>query len=184
MLCDINNSGSEVYNILVTLNPTKAMGIDSIGPKLLKHCALALFQLLYHLFSLCLTQHYIPEEWHIHQITPIHKLVDRSWVKKYRPIFLLCTVSNVLEKIIYNHIIQFVNNSISCAQFGFLRKRSTLHQLLIFTNCLYDCLNQNLHSDVSYLDFKNEFNNVAHHDLLVKLWAFGITVNLWKWFRG
>jgi len=121
--CDINISGSEVYNILVTLDPTKAMGIDSIGPKLLKHRALALFQLLHHLVSLSLTQHYIPEEWRIHQITPIHKLVDRSLVKKYRLISLLCTVSKVLEKIIYNHIIQFVNNSVSFGQFGFLQNR-------------------------------------------------------------
>ena len=89
MLCDINISGSEVYNILVTLHPTKAMGIDGIGPKLLKHCALALFQLLHHLVSLSLTQHYIPEEWRIHQITHIHKLVDRSLVKKYRPVLFL-----------------------------------------------------------------------------------------------
>jgi len=103
MVCVINISESEAYNVLVTLDPTKAMGIDSTGPKLLKHCALALFQSLYHLFSLSLTQHYIPEEWRIHQITPIHKSGDRSLVNNYRPIALLCTVSKVLDKIIYNH---------------------------------------------------------------------------------
>ena len=100
MVCDINISESEAYNILDTLDPTKAMGI---GPKLLKHCALALFQPLHHLFSLSLTQHYIHEEWRIHQITPIHKSGDRSLVNNYRPISPLCTVSKVLDKIIYNH---------------------------------------------------------------------------------
>jgi len=46
MVCDINISESEAYNILVTLDPTKAMSIDGIGPNLLYHCALALFQLI------------------------------------------------------------------------------------------------------------------------------------------
>ena len=103
MVCDINISESEAYNTLVTLDPTKAMGNDGIGPKLLKHCALALFQPLHHLFSLSLTQHYIPEECGIHQITPIHKSGDRSLVNNYRFISLLCTVSKVLDKVIYNH---------------------------------------------------------------------------------
>ena len=75
---------------------------DGIGPKLITK-ALALFQPLHHLFSLSLAQHYIPEEWRIHQITPIHKSGDRSLVNNYRPIALLCTVSKVLDKIIYNH---------------------------------------------------------------------------------
>ena len=106
MVCDINISESEAYNILVTLDPTKAMGIDGTGPKLLKHCALALFKPLHHLFSLSLTQHYIPEEWRIHRIIPIHKSGDRSLVNNYRPISLLCTVSKVLDKIIYNHTVK------------------------------------------------------------------------------
>ena len=33
---------SEVYNVLVNLDTTKAMGLDGIGPNVLKHCALGL----------------------------------------------------------------------------------------------------------------------------------------------
>ena len=32
--------------------------------------------------------------------------------------------------------------------------------------------------------FKKTFDGVAHGELLVKLWSFGITGSLWKWFRG
>ena len=39
--------------MLVTLDPTKAMGVDGIGPKLLKHCALAFSNhFISYLFSL------------------------------------------------------------------------------------------------------------------------------------
>ena len=64
---------SDVYFALNSLDPSKVMGIDDIGPKILKHCALALYQPVYHLFSMCLSQYYIPHEWRIHKITPIFK---------------------------------------------------------------------------------------------------------------
>ena len=61
-ISDITISESDVYDAMTSLNPTKAMGIDGIGPKLLKHCALALYQSLHHLFTLSLVQHYLPQE--------------------------------------------------------------------------------------------------------------------------
>ena len=42
VLSDIDISVSGVYNVLINLDPTKAMGIDRIGPGILKHCAQAL----------------------------------------------------------------------------------------------------------------------------------------------
>ena len=133
---------------------SRAMGIDDIGPKILKHCTLALYQPVYHLFSMCLSQYYIPHEWRIHKITPIFKSGDRTSVNNYRPISLLCTISKVLERIIYNHIIDFVTKNICPTQFGFLRKHSTLQQLLIFVNELFNSYSHNIPTDVIYLDFK------------------------------
>ena len=40
------------------------------------------------------------------------------------------------------------------------------------------------HTDVVCLDFKMALDSVAHNELLVKLWNFGITGSLWHWFRG
>ena len=54
-ICDITISESDVYDALTSLNPTKAMGIDGIGPKVLKSCALALYQPIHHLFVLNFT---------------------------------------------------------------------------------------------------------------------------------
>ena len=152
------------------------MGIDGIGPKILKYCSLSLYKPLHHLFSLCLSQHCIPEQWKIHLITPIHKSGDKSAVRNYRPISLLCSISKVLENLIYNHLIEFISTNISDSQFDFLPNRSTLQQLLLFVN---EIINSHSPVEVIYLDFKKAFDSVAHHELLHKLWNFGITGNVW-----
>ena len=87
----------EVYAALVQLDPNKATGIDKISPKVLKHCASSLFRPLCHLFNLSLSTGAIPTEWKVHLITPVYKSADRSSVKNYRPISLLCIASKVLE---------------------------------------------------------------------------------------
>ena len=55
-------SDTDVYSVLASLDPSKSPGIDGIGPKVLKHSALALYIPFHHLFSLCMTQCSIPSE--------------------------------------------------------------------------------------------------------------------------
>ena len=90
----------DVLKALQSLDTSKSMGIDGIGPKLLKSCAVALYVPIHHLFSLSITNHVIPSEWKCHSITLIHKSGDRSQVTNYRPISLLCVISKVLERIV------------------------------------------------------------------------------------
>ena len=68
---------------LNSLDISKAMGCDSICSKILKHCALALFQPLHHLYCLSLSQCYLPEEWRIHLIRPIFKSGDKCSISNY-----------------------------------------------------------------------------------------------------
>ena len=118
-LSEINITYHDVYLALTELDPNKAMGVDAIGPKVLKYCALALYIAIHHLFKLCLSLTSIPCEWKVHRIVPILKSGDKMIVSNHRPISLLCTISNVLENIIYNKVITFLYGSISVNQFGF-----------------------------------------------------------------
>ena len=65
-----------------------------------------------------------------------------------------------------------------------LQKHSTLHQLLLFLDNILKSFKQRVQTDAIYLDFRKAFDSVAHNELLTKLWYFGITDNLWKWFRA
>ena len=57
---------------------------------------------------------------------------------------------------------------------------STLHQLLISLDATFKSLNTKSQMDVAYLDFKKVFDTVPHNELLLKLWSFGFTGNVWK----
>ena len=183
-LQSISISDIDVFEGLSSLDPSKARGIDDIGPQILKSCALGLYAPLHHLFELSLSNGIIPAQWSVHVITPIHKSGDRSSVKNYRPISLLCTVSKVLERIVYDKIIDFLTPSISLHQFGFLSKRSTVQQLLIFLHNIFSSFTANSQTDVAYLDFRKAFDSIPHAALLLKLWSIGICGSLWSWFSG
>ena len=183
MLRDISIQESEVYEFLISLNTSKAMGCDGISPILLKHCATALFQPLHHQFLLSIMQSYLPLEWRINLIKPILKSGSNFFVENYRPISLLCIASKILEKIVHIKISGYVINYISDSQFGFQQNRSTLQQLLFFNPLTNKANNKSL-VDVVYLDFKKAFDSVSHVKLLEKLWAFGITDNVWHWIRA
>ena len=103
-ICALTFSDTEVFDALSSLDSTKSSGCDDIGPKLIKHCASALFVPLYHLFSISLSKQTIPNEWKCHSIVPIFKSGDKSQVKNYQPISLLCIMSKVLEHLVYSKV--------------------------------------------------------------------------------
>ena len=103
----------DIYNALSSLNVNKASGNDGIGPKILNHCATSLFKPLHYLFSLCLRKHTLPPDWLIHTIVPIYKSGDKlgqTLVNNYRPISLLCNVSKVLKRLVYDKVLPHIQS--------------------------------------------------------------------------
>ena len=168
-LHDIVISHTDVFDILTSLDTSKASGIDNISPKIFKYCAAPLLQVICHLFSTSLQNNPIPQEWRTHCIIPIYKAGDKSSVCNYWPISLLCILSKVLERIVYNNIIRHVQGK---HQSGFLPNRSTLQQLLLFTEKLLKAKSE---VDVVYMDFRKAFDSVYHNGLLNKLYFIRIT---------
>ena len=70
-LSNISISEDDVYTTLFSLDTTKSMGVDGIGPKIFKNCAVGLYKPLHHLFMLSISQCYVPLEWRMHLISPI-----------------------------------------------------------------------------------------------------------------
>jgi len=180
-LHDIEVSHSDVFDILTSLDVSKTSGIDNISPKIFKYYAAPLLLVICHLFSVSLKNSSIPQEWRTHCVIPVYKTGDKSSVCNYRPISLLCILSKVLERIVYNNIFKHVHDKLAKHQFGFLPNRSTLPQLLLFTDKLFEVESE---VNVVCMDFRKAFDSVSHNGLLNKLYFIGITAGkLWMWLH-
>ena len=80
-------------------------------------------------------------------------------------------------------MMNFVSSKISKSQFGFQKHHLSLHQLLEFTSLFIGSVEKRAQCEVLYLDFKKVFDSIPHDELLYKLHEFGITGDLWYWFK-
>ena len=59
---------------------------------------------------------HIPTQWKQANVVPVHKKGNKSQVSNYRPISLLCIVSKVMERYIYNSVYNIVEPIINTHQ--------------------------------------------------------------------
>ena len=78
-----------------------------------------------HLFNRSLSDGYFPNILKKFKIIPLYKSVDRKKPENYRPISLLPQLSKILERLIKNQILNFINkhNIINECQYGFMKRR-------------------------------------------------------------
>ena len=96
----------EVVGVLRNLNSQKACGPDNIPNRLLIELADVIAPSLCDVFNMSLALGVVPIQWKMANITPVHKREDPTLATNYRPISLLCTLSKVLERCVYNHSYQ------------------------------------------------------------------------------
>ncbi|XP_051168814.1 uncharacterized protein LOC127286432 [Leptopilina boulardi] len=99
-------------------------------------------------------------------------------VTNYRPITLLSAIPKVFESIVFDMIYQQVEHLIIDEQHGFMRRRSVLTNLTLFTNFVASHIGKGLQVDVIYTDFAKAFDKVDHAILVSKLEALGFSVDL------
>ena len=122
-----------MYELLLTLDPTKSPSHDNINPRILKHCATAQAKPVTLNFSLSLQQCSFPSDLKHDKICPLPKKGDLHLVTNFRPFSLLPIISKVLETVVYNKVIDFIHPRLNQHQFGFLKNRSCSSQMLVFT---------------------------------------------------
>ena len=128
----------------------------------------------------------VPEDWKLSDITPIFKKGDRKLPENYRPISLTSVICKLLETIIRDKIVDYLEEHelIRDTQHGFRRRRSCLTNLLEFYNKLFHLHDETKSLDIIYLDFQKAFDKVPHEKLLLKVEALGITGNTARWIAS
>ena len=126
---------------------------------------------LVYMINLSLQQGIFPKEIKIANVLPLFKANDPSVFNNYRPVSLLCALSKVYEKVMYNRLISFLEdfNILFENQFGFRKLHSPYMALMVLTNKLIKSLEKGKFVIGVCLDFSKAFDTVDHAILLSKL---------------
>lgn len=165
----------DVINSIKKLKPKKCTGTDNIPPYIYKGCADHLAQPLTHIFNLAIKNCYFPTAFKQTIVSPIHKNGEKCLITNYRPISLLNGLAKIFESVLYDNILQFVCPKISQYQHGFVPHKSTVSNLLIFSEHAAQAINEKKQMDVIYTDCARAFDKVDHSILLGKLVDYGFS---------
>ena len=174
---------SEIYNIIMELKNSDSSGLDNLSSNLIKQSVCYLVRPLTFLINLSLSEGTFPSVLKTARVFPLHKKGDNTLSENYRPVALLSTISKILERVIFNRIIEFAtqHNIISDSQHGFRKNRSTETAIMSFLNNLYENLDQNKKCIGLFMDLSKAFDLVNHRILIEKLTKYGLRGKVNDW---
>lgn len=167
---------NEVVQVITGLKDTSSVGWDNIPTSIIKRFKHFLAPPLTHIFQICLTEGIFPKCLKKAIVIPVHKAGDKSCVNNYRPISILPALSKILEKIINNRLVKYLesNNILSDKQFGFRPQKSTSQAVHLLTDQIVANLDNGMHAIGIFLDLAKAFDSVSISILLKKLEYVGI----------
>ena len=191
-ICGIPNMEKIVINEeiilkkLDNLNVNKSAGPDQIHPRVLYEVRKEIAFPLKLIFEQTIMDKKLPTDWRSGNISAIYKKGSKLEAGNYRPISLTCICCKLLESIIRDHIVQFFfsNNLFSKKQYGFIKGRSTVQQLLKVLDDWTEKLDNGGRIDVLYTDLEKAFDKVPHRRLLRKLKRYNLHPDLIDWIKA
>ena len=131
---------------------------------------------LSHIFNVSLLTGCFPEQMKASKVIPLFKSDDKKLVNNYRPVSVLPVFSKILEKIIYNRLINHFDTHclLNSNQFGFRSNYSTSMAVLQLLDKISTELDSKNYSVGIFMDLSKAFDTINHQILLDKLAYYGI----------
>ena len=171
----------EIMTVVSSLT-NSSPGWDILPARLLKPYILEYIKPLLYIINKSFETGVFPDDLKVAKVISIYKSGDKTLLSNFRPISILNTFSKIFEKIIYNHLIDFIdtNNILYKYQFGFRKGYSTSHAIIALVERINSALNSGKITIGVTLDFSKAFDTIQHPILLKKLFAYGIRGNILK----
>jgi len=99
-------TSADILKLLKNCEAEKACGPDNISNKMLKLIAPNISPILAKLFNKIIDSGIFPNQWKHGTVSVIYKKGDKNDPNNYRPITLLCNISKLLERLIFNPLLQ------------------------------------------------------------------------------
>lgn len=177
----ISVTRSLVTKYLKRLDRNKGAGSDGIPSVFAKLCAEELASPLTLIFKRSVQDGIFPEKWKEAFVTPIHKSGSKQKVENYRPVSILSVFGKVFESIVYDQLYPVAAAYIPSSQHGFMRKRSAVSNLAVFTDSVARHMDGGSQVDVVYTDYSKCFDRIDHGILINKLLGIGVHGDLLRW---
>lgn len=183
-LNDIPFSQYEVKSIMDSFDVKKAPGEDGITPDIINKIFTKMPLSIVALYNECLSRGIFPDLWKKSIILSIIKPGKENCdtVDKFRPISLLSVWGKILEKLLINRIMHYLNSKdlLSIRQFGFTPQKSTLDAIMEVSGYIEDALVSKEIVLLISLDVKGAFDAAWWPAILVQLQEFNCPSNLYR----
>lgn len=177
---------NELVSICSTLKQKDSTGHDGISSSIIKKSMVNIVDLLTHIINCSLRTGIVPSSLKIAKVVPIFKSGQKDQLVNYRPISVLPFFSKLLEKVVYNRLISYLNkwNILVQNQFGFRSNRSTCMAVIDMCDKISQALDENKYAAGIFIDLSKAFDTVNHSILLKKLESYGIRGSCLDWFTS
>ena len=179
-----NITPEQVSCIISALDPSKAIGLDGLGPRVLKLVGHILSPSIAALINKSILTGMFPDQLKLAKVFPIHKNGSKSDPANYRPISILPTISKIFERHVNKHLMAYLNkySLIHETQSGFRQKHSCQTALVKLIDQWMACIDKGDIIGSLFLDFRKAFDLVNHNILIKKLSIYKVSNSSLQWF--
>ena len=176
---------SIVEQIIDNFPSKNSCGYDGISLRLLQFCKSTVIKPLLLIIRQVLNTGIFPEKLKIAKVIPIFKKGDEELFSNYRPIYILPSISKIIEKVVYQQMYSFFQqNELFYGSHGFRSNHSTEHAAMELDDRITSSLDHNETPLSIFLDLSKAFDTQNHYILLNKLKHYGIRGESLTFFKN
>lgn len=178
-------SQAEVFRILRDLG-TNAAGNDGLNLDMLNLTLPYTLQIITSIVNTSIETNTFPDAWKCAVVRPLPKVSNPNSFKDLRPISILPCLSKVLERVVYNQTLKYLEDSniLPDLQSGFRKGRGTATALADVIGNILEARDRGEGTILALLDFSRAFDAINTTLLLSKMAYYGFAAETIKWFAS